>query len=144
MTDCIICMESYSQDQIITSTCNHGPYCHTCYNNITSPPNPKCALCRGVLTRSNNPNPLYTNNNNNLHNDLNLHRFIIEGVINQGTYINQVNQVNQVNIHNNHVGNGYTTPPRIRPSTIPPLTQERIYNEYRQRDRDIAHGIQFN
>ena len=165
MTDCIICMESFSQEHIITSTCSHGPYCHTCYNNITSPPNPTCAICRGPLTRSNNPNPLYANNNNNLHNDLNLHRFIIERVINQGTYINQinqgtyinqfnqfnqfnqvnqVNQFNQVNQPNNHVGNGYTTPPRTRPSAIPPLTQERIYADNRRTAREIGHGIQFN
>ena len=144
MTDCIICMESFSQEHIITSSCNHGPYCHTCYNNITSPPNPKCAICRGVLARSNNPNALYANNNNNLHNDFNLHRFIIEGAINQGTYVNQVNQVNQVNHINHHGPNGFTTPPRTRPMALPELNQEVIYANYRRRTADLAHGIQFN
>lgn len=147
MTDCIICFESFSPGDIITSTCSHGPYCHTCYNNITSPINPTCAICRGPLTRSNNPNPRYANNNNNnnLYNDFNL-PYIVVDVINQGTY--QVNHFNnhmnnQVNNQvNNHGANGFTTPPSS--PRVPELTQERIYNEYKRRTGDIGIGTQFS
>ncbi len=150
MTDCIICFESFSPRDIITSTCSHGPYCPKCYNNITSPINPTCAICRGPLTRSNNPNPQYANNNNNnnLYNDFNLHRYMVVDVINQGTY--QVDQFNnhvnnQVNNRvNNHGSNGFTTPPRTRPIALPPLTQERIYDDHKRRTRDIGIGTQFS
>ncbi len=159
--DCIICMGSFSEEQIITSVCKHGPYCHTCYNNITSPHNPTCSICRGPLIRSNNPNPRYANNNNinnnnnnnNLQNDFNLHfhHYNVVDVINQGNYnqhfiqinqINQVNQVNQVNHVNNHAGDGFTTPPR-RPQA-PELNQEVNYANKRRTARNIGNGIQFS
>ncbi len=53
---------------------------------------------------------------------------------------NQFN--NQVN---NHGANGFTTPPRTRrPTPLPPLTQERIYDEHKRRTRDIGIGTQFS
>lgn len=153
--ECIICMESFSEELIITSVCKHGPYCHPCYNIITSPHNPKCSICRHPLARSNNPNPQYANNhnnnnNNNLQNDFNLHfhHYNVVDVINQGNYnqhfnqINQVNQVNHVIQHNNHAGDGFTTPPR-RPQA-PELNQEVNYANKRRTARNIANGIQFS
>ncbi len=53
MFECIICREDFDENDV-TSPCNHGPYCQSCYDLITSQAESKCSICRGILPRSSN------------------------------------------------------------------------------------------
>jgi hypothetical protein len=69
--DCIICFEPKSNNEKILSPCAHGPYCESCYNNLTRSTG-ICAICRHTLNpirpTTNNPNhnPNHNINHRNL------------------------------------------------------------------------------
>ncbi len=152
--ECIICFQSFEHNQAIITKCAHGPYCHTCYNNITSPEHPTCSICREPLTRSRNPNPKYTgtsNTNTNQPNN-NINNYIIVGIINEGNYNQPVNQIvnnqpnpiNQINQINQFVNqdNRFNTPERIRREINPELLiQELGYNKRRRTGTGIGNRI---
>lgn len=146
--ECIICFQSFEHNQAIITKCAHGPYCHTCYNNITSPEHPTCSICRGPLTRSKNPNPEYagtynTNQSNTNQPNNNINNYIIVGIINEGNYNQPIEQI--VNNHPNQFvnqDNRFNTPERIRREINPELLiQELGYNKRRRTGTEIGNRI---
>lgn len=109
--ECIICYKEFDSNQMITSPCNHGPYCNNCYNNITTPINPKCSICRRTLDRSVNPNQL-------LLTDINISdRYIYYSIISltgnaQSDIQDQdIDEYQDIQLIQN-IDNRYSTPPR--------------------------------
>ncbi len=155
--ECIICYQSFEHNQANNTNCahgSHGPYCHTCYNNITSPEHPTCSICRGPLTRSKNPNPEYagtsnTNQSNTNQPNNNINNYIIVGVINEGNYNQQIDQIvnnqpNPINQPNQFVNqdNRFNTPERVRREVDPELLiQELGYNKRRRTGTGIGTRI---
>ena len=111
MSECVICFENITEE--IKSICNHGPYCYHCYNNITSPLNPKCPFCKLDILRSNNPNPRYVDENIVVI----LNRYEITEVISNGYNIFNNDNIqyenNQENTSNedDDYESGFRTPP---------------------------------
>lgn len=106
MSECVICLEDIKEEK--KSPCNHGPYCCHCYNNISSPLNPKCPFCRLDIPRSNNPNPRYVDENIIVI----LDRYVVTEVISNGYDIfnNDNNQENTSNEDDDYES-GFRTPP---------------------------------
>lgn len=118
MIECIICKIDFLESDITMSPCNHGPYCLTCYNCITSPPQPTCSLCRGYLPRSINPNPRYIFGLNTIFSQNlteGIDRYQLIEIISHGYNSSEDESFEQ---HENQEGqhfeheNRYSTPPR--------------------------------
>lgn len=152
MSECIICREDLSESEIINSPCNHGPYCQSCYNTITSPLEPACSICRGSLPRSDTPNPRYINGFTNISNIYNFidytnmtnlnynypivaNRYIPLEIISNGyesqdeeIHINQQNQIQYAPADSANIG--YQLPQSPQSPQSPQLPrQEHITNE---------------